>query len=147
MTKPIIYVCDSCGSTDVSDNRICAYWNPSDQKWVYDHYDSGMYCSPCGDDGGVDEIPYNPYRFKVSYSDFDEGDMVRFEEDVKPYSELAGNEHIPDKPELALAVVVEESETNKKARTYNDIRDTILVRLMTGELVEVWPRDVVKVEK
>ena len=147
MTKPIIYACDNCGSVDVSDNRITAYWDPRNQKWHYDHYDSVMYCSHCSDDGGVDEIPYDPYRFKLTEADFDVGDVVRFEEDIKLYDELVGNNHIPDKPELALAVVVEESDTNKKAKTYGDARDTVLVRLMTGDLVEVWPRDLVKVEE
>lgn len=147
MTNPIIYACDSCGSTEVSNNNVSAYWDASRQEWSYDHWDLLMYCSHCSDDGGVDEIPYDPYRFKLTEADFDEGDMVRFEEDIKLYNELVGNNHIPDKPELVLAVVVEESETNKKANTYNDLRDTVLVRLMTGELVEVWPRDLVKVEK
>lgn len=147
MTNPIIYVCDSCGSVDVSDNRVTGYWDATTQKWTYEHYDSTIHCYNCSDEGGFWQLPYDPYRFKLTEADFDVGDVVRFEEDVKVYDDLVGNNHIPDKPELALAVVVEESDTNKKAKTYNDFRDTVLVRLMTGELVEVWPRDLVKVEE
>ena len=146
MTK-IAIVCSECGSADVSTQQVTGYWNPHKQDWDYEHYERDMYCCHCGDNGGCEEIPFDPDRFKACDADFDVGDMVRFEADMLVYSDLVGSNHIPDKPELALAVVVEENETNKRAKSYGDLRDTVLVRLMTGELVEVWPRDIYKVEE
>jgi len=144
MTK-IAMVCLDCGSDNISTSNVSAYWNVARQDWDYEHYDSGMYCSECGDDGGDREIEYFSERFGRSCSDFEAGDVVKFEKDMLIYSQLTGHDKIPeDREHNTLAVVIDETEEDQRAKTYGNIRDTVLVRLFTGELIEVWPRDIYK---
>lgn len=140
-------VCDDCGSNNLSCDRVTGYWNVPKQEWEYDHYDSEMYCSHCGDNGRSDEIEYFPERWKREPDDFEIGDTVKFEKDIRAYSELTGSKSINDITEHTLALVVEDKEDGTfRSKSWNDPRNTVLVRLFTGELLEVWPRDIYKFE-
>ena len=142
--KKIMVVCDDCGYSGVSADSVSGYWNVSQQEWNYDHYDDRVYCAACGDGGSDRSVTYDPDRFELDPRDYDEGDVVKFQPDLLPYNCLYGNEKLPDDLTLVLAVVVDDEKSRSKS--YDDMRETIVVRLMTGEAIEVWPRDIFKVE-
>lgn len=140
----IMVICADCGSDNVSTSNVSGYWNVEKQDWDYEHYDSAMYCSDCGDDGGSEEIPYDPDRFRRDSSSFEIGDTVKFEKDMRIYEHLTGYDKVPDDLEHVLAVVVDDPGKGWRSNSWGNERDTIPVRLFTGELIEVWPRDVYK---
>ena len=82
--KPVIFICDDCGSTDVSAEHVTGYWNVNTQEWDYEHGDS-MYCMACGDNGCVSDVEYIPERFTRYSHRYEIGDTVKFEPDMRPY--------------------------------------------------------------
>lgn len=145
MTK-IAIVCRDCGSPDVSAENVTGYWSVTKQDWGYEHYDGGVYCRCCGDNGADLEIEYDPERYNRQETDFEVGDLVKFHEGIPDYSELVGNDKLPGDVEHVLALVVEPPNKWGKPQYGGNNRDTVPVRLFTGELIEVWPRDIYKVE-
>lgn len=146
-TEMFTYICDDCGSDDVCDTNASAYWDVTHQRWEYEHGNDGLYCHYCSDNGPTSKVVWDKSRFSRNPSDYEIGDTVKFEPSIKVYDFLTGNEHIPADHQHTLAIVVssmDDGEADKRAKTYGDVRDTIIVRLITGEAIEVWPRDVYK---
>jgi len=139
-------VCADCGSNSTSFSSVTAYWDVREQRYDYDHYDDLAYCSHCGDDGRNVNVPYYPHRWALRSEDFERGNMVKFQPDMRKYDELIHPDDMPDITPDTLGVVVEWDDDVVRGRAYGDIRDTVAVRLMTGELLEVWPRDLIKLE-
>lgn len=139
-------VCADCGSNSTSSSSVTAYWDAREQRYDYDHYDDRVYCSHCGDDGRNVNVPYYPDRWALRIEDFERGDMVKFQPDMREYDELIHPDEMPDITPDTLGVVVEWDDDVVRGRAYGDMRDTVAVRLMTGELLEVWPRDLIKLE-
>ena len=56
MTAPIIWVCEECGSDNVSDMAIVK-WDITAQDWRGFGHDCGDFCEDCGDNTGLIERP------------------------------------------------------------------------------------------
>ncbi len=51
------YICTECGSSDVSLEAVCVYWDEADQEFtVSDLCDKGHYCNDCDNECRVEQV-------------------------------------------------------------------------------------------
>ena len=137
-------VCDNCGSGNMHFEAT-AWWNIAKQEFEYDlNYDRD-YCFACQDQVSTSDVPWSHDRWN---NGVDKGDLVNFHPDRVDYSRLdalaqPASSFDWDTLDTALGLVVEVRPDPK--RKYAEVRDTVLVRLFTGEDIEVWPRDLIVV--
>lgn len=136
-------VCRDCGSTDITVNAV-GWWSPARQEWDYEHdYGNCGYCRSCEDEGGLEEVPYDPAVWNAT---FELGDVVRFRKDALIYDYLPGQNKLPQNYE-SLTGLIGPIDGGPERDKYSRIPDGVVVlRLVTGHLMEAWPHQLEKVE-
>lgn len=130
-------VCDGCGSDDVYFDAS-AYWNREKQEFEFELTHEREYCSVCHSETRTLDVPWTRERWANVVV---KGDLVNFHPDRSDYANFytlttPGSQFNWDLLDTALGLVVDERPEG---------RDTVLVRLFTGEDIEVWPRDLIVV--
>ena len=69
MTQPMKYVCERCGSDNVSSEAY-VNWNTRTQSWVFDvHIDEGTdWCNDCEEETTLDYVPITDLRTLAEYT-------------------------------------------------------------------------------
>jgi len=148
-TERVLYTetCARCGSENVSASGYGA-WSIEKQEWVFDHDGDHSYCSTCQNETWTESVVYDKARWDQKIS---KGDLVNFHPDRRDYAQYdvltdprdSNPSFDHDCLDTALALVIAE-EVPRKSWHYGT-PDTVLVRLFTGETMEVWTRDLVVV--
>ena len=76
MTAPIIWVCEECGSNNVTDYAVVR-WDANAQDWKVSSHDCGDWCEDCNDTTGLIERPLNLKEIaQLAISKQEEGDAA-----------------------------------------------------------------------
>lgn len=140
--------CAHCGSENIYASGSGS-WSLEKQEWIFEHDGDCSYCHACQNETWTESVVYDYARWhqKISKGDLvnfhpDRGDYAQYDALVDPRDSNPSFKY--DCLDEALALVINEEVPGADPYSYGD-RYTVLVRLFTGETMEVWTRDLVVV--
>lgn len=140
----ITMVCSHCGGDDIRFDAS-GYWSIDKQEFMYELSYDYEYCGNCASECRSTDAVWEQDRWNNVVA---KGDLVNFHPDRMDYSDLDGLDN-PGRAfdwaslDTALGLVV--SDEGELKGKYGERRETVIVRLFTGEDIEVWPRDLIVV--